>query len=298
MANQIPLFFNINPNEDQKGIILNDKKNRATVLLDSALKIPADARNITLCLRKASAYYTFPNLVDDALTLSYSADAGVTWTQLTQVQYERGLYDVLATNDRVTTHLGEQAVLAEINLALGTDFASGVDMLSWSPDYATERVVIHQGFNAWLTGNAARRIRIHFTPNLATVLGYVQTTELTAASLENIKGTHTAQFNAVNNLCITTDLLNNSVASSIVHNTKPGVNVIDVIPIDAKPGFQILYTTAIDTRIPINVPENLAKFNIGIMDENLNDLIMTNNWSVYMVMSYDMPEISRARRGF
>lgn len=304
MALQIPLFYNINPSQEQRGVVLNDKKNRATILLDSDLKIPEGARNVSLSLRKASAYFTFPNLDNDSVSLSHSTDSGVTWAPLTSVAYERGLYDVLATNDRLTTHLDEAAVLTSINLALGTAFASGVDMLSWSPDYATERVVLHQGFGAYLTAGATRRIRLQFTPTLATVLGFPGQMVLDAASLENIKGTSVASFNVVNNLCISTDLLNGTVASSIVHNTKPGVNILDVIPIDAKPGFQILYTAVIDTRIPIRIPDNLTKFDIGILDENLDDLVMTNNWSVYMTINYDLPPPeqqpsgSRAERGF
>lgn len=280
----IPILVSAKPGSRQPGIMLNALGNRARVVLQSALSLPSSAHNFSIGLRHVAFYFTFPNIMaGDTVRLEYSHD-GVAFTDLVSFALPRGMYDIEALDGSVQTALGNR--LAAINAALGTSFGTGGDILSVKPNWAIERVMLQHGFVDWLTGS--RLIRITFGQSIGTVLGFPDPVVLDAASMSHIDAPDRASFNSVNNIIITSDLVTNGGLDTSLVNSSASGGFVGQVLIDAEPSKQVIYNQVLDTRIPIELPPRLTAFEVALLDDHGRDLLMTNDWSVMLALSYDV----------
>lgn len=287
MSNQIPIFISVDPDVETDGILMNKEKNRAYVTFDKPLVIP-ESDEITLSLRTFSAYFSFPNLVGGTIKGEFSNDAGASWSDLfttgsSEIALDTGLYDVYGLNAAIASKF-TPAIVTEIETTTGVSSFVGGDIFKLNPNWATETIEVTSRLHEMAP--ASKRVRFTLSAPLKEMLGFSSPIVIKATEDAIHSGDSKAKFNTVNNLAIACDLINSS-ESSAVYNNNTGSSILSTINIDATPGKQIIMNSMIDTRVPISVKENrINSFRLEVLNENLQDILMTNKWSCLLVINY------------
>lgn len=288
MSYNIPLLVSVRPSGDNPGIVLNQSKNVAHISLEEPIELPSGARNVSLGLRRFTYYYNFPNIQQgESMTLQYTEDDWKTSEDLAQVDFTSGLYDVTGFANAVKTSLDNQ--LGAINAALETDYASGGEILKFEPNWATEKMELVHGFEDWIAGSTDKKIKVVMTPRIVEVSGFEEETEITNETLHSFLAPNRARFNVVNSLIVRTNLLTSSHTTSILNASNVG-DVIELIPIDVKPGFQGIFDQKLDQKIPIQLPASLTRFTVSVHNEHGDDIQMIDDWSVLLSLYFDLPQ--------
>ena len=269
MSNTIPLLFSIDPNNPGNGVVLNDKGNRAIFSLKNTLDL-SRYKNPRLSLTSFSCFYTFPNIIGQSLTFESSAD-GVNWVAVDTWQIQDGLYSDQGLSQALSTFVDSSVSLQ------GTWTGLSVTLTG---NYNTEKVDFHAES---VDLSAANQLRLSASQDLMYILGLSQ--DLIFDATKTLSGDNQAHFNNVNSLIIGTSLLALSPAPSIF-NERNNVKYLENINIDVSPGFQLVYRSAYPITYDLQdmVVNDIEVF---CLDEKLNDIKMTNIWTIYLTLTYD-----------
>lgn len=270
MSNTIPLLFTIDPNENQKGVYLNENKNRAIVSLNQPIDL-SKYKNPRLSLQSASFFFTFPNIFENSKFI-FSKGDGVLFENITEILVPPGLYSIEGLNEFLSSAVNE-------NQDLQDDFTNLEVYVNGN--YNTERVEVTAN-STEITNIKQLRIEID-NPEFSKMLGFQS---LTFDSSKKLSAPDQAHFNSVNSIVIGTNLLNHSSSLSIF-NEKSNVKYLEQINIDASPGKQVLYRSNYPSMYLLN-PVMINEIEIYLLDEKLKDVRMTNIYTVYLSITYDI----------
>jgi len=197
-----------------------------TVQLNNPIHIPHEAKNCTLEVTQANIWNTSPNISARlGNNVFYYIVGGTTYSFV----IADGLYSLNALNN-----------LLQLELEQNTATAAGITM---SGDESTQTIVFtftDTGIGVDFTQTNTPRELLGFDSRIATATPG-PTTTLTD------QGDFVAAFNSINSFLLHSDLVSNGIPVNAI-----GAAIISQVPIDVKPGSQIVYQPRNPPRVDAN----------------------------------------------
>lgn len=264
---KLPLLFSSDPASGAENV--SPTGGSFSVTLETPLSIPREAHNCYVTCQEASAWWTMFNVVfdvNDQIEVTYDDGGGPATVILT---IDPGLYDL--------DHLSAE-VSRELHAATFPD-----DLFVFVPDTSTGKTVIQ--FNYALT-------RIDFTSarNFANLLGFDERLVPLAAVTTGVqyeKGDNIANFNSINYLTITSDIVSRGLATNGKY-----FGVIAQVLINVPPGSQILSTPFNPPEIPTPelIGESRKRVSFRLTDQNNNQVNTQGEFfTARLVIHYSIP---------
>lgn len=256
--NYIQLGASSNPSAGAFNV--NSNQNQFTINISPALKIPSEAYNCKIYLRKATVPYRFININSSNNKIYFSDDAGD--TDKYSLTLDTGFYSVKGINEAIQRQMENFIMENSIGTETFTktliqvvaDTASG--LVNLQINKAGYLVYFKTADTAWdLLGFTSNRVM----PSSGLTTG---STYFTA--------NNQPKFNLIKSLC-----LQSSLTNSYFYNGKT-TNILDVIPIGSTaPNFNIQYSpnpnyTFLDGNNLIGGTINSITFKLT--DQDLNDV--------------------------
>lgn len=268
--NTIPLLFTIDPNTDTPGILLNETKNRAIISMQNPIDL-SRIKNPRLSLQAFSCFFTFPNIESGSKFVFSSSLDGVSWTEIDEIEVDQGLYsseglaEFLSSAVTNSTDLQNEFTGLSVNL-VGNYNTEKVDITATSVD---------------ITVNKQLKLEI-IQASFIHMLGF---SEMIWTTTGKQSAPNQAHFNTVNSLVLSTSLLSFVNAPSIFNN-KGNLKMLENVVIDAEPGDQIMYRSPYPSHYKLS-PVMVNDIEIVILNEKLQNVRMTNIYSIFMVITFD-----------
>ena len=256
-------FFSSN-NTDQNSIVSNDGST-LTLSLDNPIGIPASAVNATVEVQQANIWHTSPNISE--LKKNNQFNYSIKGVAQDPITIEEGLYSLESLSSylsRVFVNRGQDSTLVKF---LGNN--------------TTQRsILILKAFvNVDFTGENSVGGILGFDAVKVPFFGQI---DMDGYSHE---GDSVATFNETNSFAVKSDLVSTGVP---VNNT--GLNLLAVIPITSKVGYQNHYTP--NHPIKVDARELRGKsrgnFYIQIANEKGHALPQNEPWSILVVFKYSI----------
>jgi hypothetical protein len=257
MEHQVVLFANSANNS-----YISPAKDQFTVDFEQAVYIPQEVKNVTIEVVNASMWNSFHNIetdVNDQLWIEFNNGA-----DQYNITIPPGIYDLEALNDTIQRQLPPA-------------FRNKV---IFSGDKATQKVVIY-------LKDIGSKVIFNVPNSAGTICGFGDS-DAPAIGRTSVVNTYVvapnvAQFGAVTNIVIHSDIITNGIISS---NMK---QVLAQIPINVDVGALMVYEPINPIKIECNHLLNNYLYNarFWITDQNNNPLNTNGeNWNLMMVIRY------------
>ena len=261
---EIPIL--VSSDESSGAFNVNSARNRFDIEFPQELKIPREAKNITVSVTNATIWYTSFNisaaLANNKFYLDVSAD------QVYTVTIPDGLYDLSSVAHAINVGLVNQGL------------ASGI--ISFVGDSASQKVVINftvAGLRVNFTGANSCRVIMGFN-NAVSPAAYT-------TGIYSLYGDTTARFNTIDYF-----LIHSNIVTGGIPNNGKSTSIIARVLISEAPGSQLLF----EPTNPINIPsQNLAGMSISrlhfwvtLQDGTTLPDLNQENFSVLLVIRYQM----------
>ncbi len=264
---KLPLLFNSDPRNGAENISADGGS--FSVTLETPISIPRDAHNCYLTVQEATAWWTIFNVeegVNDRIEVTYDDGFIVVVHTLT---LEAGLYDL----DHLNAEISREMVAVSLP----------DDLFTLVPDSAAQKTVIQFNYSGI-------RLDLTIPRNFAYLLGFDERLVPLAGPTTGVqydKGDTTANFNTLDYLTITSDL----VSRGLPTNGKL-YGVIAQLLINVPPGSQILSTPFNPPEIPC--PELIGEQRKRItfrLTDNINRQVNTQGefFSCRLVIHFSIP---------
>lgn len=264
---QLPLLFSSDPRTGAENVSADGGS--FSVTLETPISIPRQSHNCFITVEEATAWWTIYNIVEgenDQISVTYDDGGGAVTYVLTM---EAGLYDLN----------GLSAEIGRENNAVGFP----VDLFILVPDTAAQKTVIQ--FNYALT-----RVDMTIARNFSFILGFdprLVPAGGPTSGVEYEKGDFHANFNTIDYLTITSDLVSRGLATNGKY-----FGVIAQLLIDVPPGSQILSVPFNPPAIP--APELIGESRKRVtfrLTNNINEQVDTQGefFTCRLVIHYSMP---------
>lgn len=257
---------------------LNSYRNQFTILLNPAVKIPQQAKNIKVFLRSLSVPYSFVN-VSTALTNNtiYFTDDATNQTKI-PIVFDNGLYSLSQLNNILQIKLQ--------NIINTSGYAFDNNFISFISDSATDKTFLlinSSGYQVnWASGSPYALLG--FDANRRTPSGAT----LTTSASTYFTGNTTAVFKNITDLCVQTSLPTN------FYYAGQSRNLLGVIPVDVPPQQNILYPGSGGipefNKLDCNLDgTTISSINVSLLDQSLRDIDMNGkDWSLTINIEYDL----------
>ena len=255
-------FFSSN-NTDQNSIVSNDGST-LTLSLDNPIGIPSSAVNATVEVQQANIWHTIPNISE--LKKNNQFNYSINGVAQEPITIEEGLYSLDSLSSylsRIFVNRGQESTLVKF---LGNN--------------TTQRsIVILKSY-----------VQVDFTGvnSVGSIMGFdARVVPETPSDTDGYseEGDSVATFNETNSFAVKSDLVSTGVP---VNNT--GLNLLAVIPITSKVGYQNHYTP--NHPIKVDARELRGKsrgnFYIQIANEKGHALPQNEPWSILVVFKYSI----------
>ncbi len=264
---KLPLLFSSDPASGAENVSADG--GAFSVTLETPLSIPRDAHNCYVTCQEASAWWTMFNVVEgvnDRFGIDYDDGGGFPLTAILQV--DAGLYDL----DHLSAEIGRN-----LHTAGFPD-----DLFILIPDTSTGKTVIQ--FNYLGT-----RLNLAVVRNFANLIGFEERLVPLAGPTTGVqyeKGDEIANFNSINYLTITSDIVSRGLATNGKY-----YGVIAQILINVPPGSQILSTPFNPPEIPTPelIGEHRKRISFRLTDQNNNQVNTQGEFfTARLVIHYSM----------
>ena len=203
--------------------------------LEDDLKIPDNAKNVSVAVEEAEIWWTIPNIITGTNDKFYvngrdTADVVQNYT----VTIPQGLYTHSELNSTILADLESQGAKQSPNPIIQILAHTASNKIQIRLEYNDSQVDFTQAQ----------------TPR--DILGYNSQLLTTASAPENILAPNVAAFNTVNYFLIHTDLLSQGMRFNNVYN-----QTVAKVPITVQPGSQIVFQ-------PVNPPRIHEPFLKGV----------------------------------
>jgi len=255
-------FFSSN-NTDQNSIVSNDGST-LTLSLDNPIGIPSSAVNATVEVQQANIWHTSPNISE--LKKNNQFNYSINGVAQEPITIEEGLYSLDSLSSylsRIFVNRGQDSTLVKF---LGNN--------------TTQRSIV--------TLKAFVNVDFTGVNNVGSIMGFdarVVPETPSATDGYSEEGDSVATFNETNSFAVKSDLVSTGVP---VNNT--GLNLLAVIPITSKVGYQNHYTP--NHPIKVDARELRGKsrgnFYIQIANEKGHALPQNEPWSILVVFKYSI----------
>ena len=263
---EISILVSSNPNQGAQNVSADGSTFQ--IQLQDGIKVPADAKNVTVSVEEATVWWVVPNIItgqNDTFYITAPDTSDVLTNYISVIP--QGLYDLSGLNNALLRDLENQG--AKINPE---------PVLSLSPDDATQKVNIRTNYIG---------VSIDFTPNNTPreILGYdAQVYGPATQAPQNFLAPNVAQFNQVNYFLIHSDLVNTGLRLNDDYN-----QTIAQVLIDVAPGSQIVSTPFHPAKT--NAPELAGAIRTTLrfqLTDDQNRPVNTNGeyWSARILISY------------
>lgn len=264
---KLPLLFSSDPRNGAENV--SPTGGSFSVTLETPISIPREAHNCFITCQEATAWWTMYNVetgVNDQIHITY--DDGVIVVVHT-ITIEGGLYDL--------DHLSAE-ISREMHAVALPD-----DLFVLVPDTASGKTVIQFNYSGV-------RLDLTIARNFAFLLGFNERLVPLAGPTTGVqyeKGDAIANFNTLDYLTVTTDLVSRGLATNGKY-----YGVLAQILIDEPPGSQILSTPFNPPQIPSPelIGEDRKRVTFRLTD-NINRQVNTQGefFTVRIVIHYSMP---------
>lgn len=244
----------------------DEKGSSVTVNYSPPLKLPKEAKNVTLTVLRATVWWTIPNITEDVkVSITFGAKTSPTLPQIDTVwTIPKGLYTVDNLDELLQRHCLTNGRSKEISMY---------------GDGATNKVLI-------VITSLGSSITI--PAGLATHLGFPTDTKITntTGQLEGTIAPSIANFDTLQFLNINSNLVDVGVMSDQgrYHGTIAQINL------DADPGYQILYQPTHPLEISTSVFQSVQGVSSGrfeLVDQSMRP-VDTNHqpWTLLLRIRY------------
>lgn len=270
---QIPLLVNSNP---ENGTFNNSKEGSFfSIRIEDVIKIPSDAKDVSVEVTEASVWYTTPNIitgVNDQFDIS-GPDQANGLIQNYLITLEQGLYSV----DNLIVALENSLINAG---AKYIDNGVKKPLVEFIPDTATGKLLLKINYDSVIIEfNTLRTFRDILGWNGTTLGPYIgQTMPLI------LRPPNPAKFNQLDYYLINSDIINSGIRVNNTYN-----HTIARVLITTEPGSLIIYQPQNPVKVNANELRGASRNSIDfwLTDQNDNRVSTQGEyWSATIIISY------------